>query len=421
MTRERSTNVVDDAISCVYQAAVARPWSTYYDYDGGSYIPARIYKTMQDEVTYGFERLSAQGKIINNPMSKTHKTITESKGHMNWSARHYVQTYGGVRIYSGWDKVGDIASTYWLGDAAASTWYPSLPDVNVDNAESLAVTKAYANIDVSSAGLLETLGEGRETIVGLLDILRRVIKIRKAIKAWDVKALKGELKPRELANRYMEARYALRPLIYDAVKITKAITRPSKFGKRHTFRGYGEGQATTSRRNMRVGGGSYLDVYANSECIRTVQARAGVLVSVDPVSMFQIWGLDHPIEAMWELTPFSFIWDWFFNIGETISSFTPDYGCKPLSSWCVVTDQRVYTCQVVNATAKDPSYWESWTSEMTNCINTVVETHTTRTVHPPRSVVPVLNVRLDALKLLDLAIILRQLSSGDKIRKFVKV
>lgn len=359
-------------------------WKTYS-------IPRYTYDCMNDVVTPHFHRLKNRGIIINNPMDKT--VIVE-----DISATPFIQrwatTTGGGYWYN-----GIVSFTY----AANSNAYLTGSSIDVDRLKDIAVTSAWSKMDRSEIAALATAAEGRETIGSLISIMKRVVNVTRAIRKLNVRALKKEIKPKELANRYLEARYALRPMYYDA-KGVMAAWYQAAVPTRQTYRGYATDSVTSIANDQVLYQSQYSKIVGTKTVSRTVEVRSGVLAKVEDVSRAMAWGLDQPFEAIWELIPYSFIVDWFFNVGKTIASWTPNVGLKELASWCVVNDT---TLQSITGTGI-PLY------PNTNILYRELEfsgyrsrsvSSKTRIVSPTRSFVPSFTVRLDALKLLDLVLI----------------
>lgn len=234
--RTRSRNTISPTHSC--KASVkkfyANTSSTTISYTGTGHEGADTVETMVDNVTPHYEMLSAQGRIINNPMEQT-KTIAIDPILVST----YADTYRSGPYTIGYEIEGEFPASSFLGSVSSSAYYAPLPidTFDVAHLEQLAGTQAWANIDQSQALIGATIAEGEKSILSLVSIFKRAYKVFRAVKRLDFKTLRGELKPRELSDRYMEARYALRPLVYDAAQIAGAITCNSKASPRQTFRG----------------------------------------------------------------------------------------------------------------------------------------------------------------------------------------
>lgn len=353
--------------------------------------------SMDDNVIPNFHKRSANGEIFNNPMSKTHTIVDRPPGYFSWnlvrSDGTYYETeqalYDGVRTNP---ENFDFSSCF---DETAI--------------KNIAVTQAWANVDNSKTMLLASLGELDSTIKGLVSILWRAFRIIRAVRRLDLKYLKKEITPKELADRYMEARYSLRPLVYDVKQTLDALNPENRIG-RQTFRG-------ACTRSEKLEWTEYIDEPNGSfkwkndyTVFASITARAGVLTDVTSVSSLSVWGVDHIVESIWELIPFSFIVDWFLNIGSLIASWTPEANVNHLTSWVVV--KKIAT-STLHRTAIDLSTKrrnDGWSGNVSgNFGGTLVEEYVTRDPNPSRPFLPSINVRLDPLKLLDLGIILKNL------------
>jgi hypothetical protein len=282
-----------------------------------------------------------------------------------------------------------------------------------------AVSKAWARATLNEAEILVQIAESEKTIMSLVSIFKRFIKVLKILKTGKYWQLKYQLTPKELANRYMELRYALRPLLYDLVGNIAALNHEAgSLNDRLTFRSVvletentedvTEVTHQTISNSVAVWRKKYeLTKIAN----RSVEVRAGVLTELETLSKLPVWGFANPVEAVWELVPFSFVVDWFFTVGDTIAAWTPLYGLKPLSSWVTTTDTVVRSSQITNSWTDDTFLNDperrinAHAFDIKGCgIGEVLVTKT-RVPDPSRYTFPTFNVRLDMFKLTDLLII----------------
>jgi len=285
--------------------------------------------------------------------------------------------------------------------------------VDVEHLQALAITKAWANVDLSKASLLATIAEGEKTIISVGQILFRFWRILRALKKFDVKALKKEITLKELADRYMEARYAIRPLVIDTKQILAAINA-KEVCDRQTYRGFASDSDTTSVTNHVAVDQADRTVLATSSATRTVEVRAGVLTQIEVQSKLNTFGCDQILEMFWEITPFSFIVDWFLNVGTLIRAWTPEAGVKALTSWTVTKD--VTSWITVGECVQNPDYNSSgyYRVQIDNLGFSDINMSVNRDNHPSRPWYPTFDVNLDPLKLLDLGIIMKKLM---KIRR----
>jgi hypothetical protein len=396
---------------------------------------------MDDYVTEGYNKLQRQGIIVNNGCVKT-QTIREwfpgrrdMHVHLDKWGCSPARWYDFTTVQDFGDESSKAMITLLFG---AIPWAaePSL-SVNEELAlRELALTSAYANINSTDVLALVALAESEKTLVGLVNTFRRVLGItktmlsllekqkRRASSGSNIGQLKRDLKKlgSDAQQLYMEARYGLRPLYYDVVGFSKFLTKPKPAVDRYTFRGkqvWSDRNSDIVVKNHPGTSGYYFTAALPFYRVTTkdVFVRAGVLTRFTDYGAIQGLGLQQIPETIWELTKFSFILDWFFNVGELIASWTPNLGFETLTSW--VTQETVVTKTIVagvpsitnlsNATYRvvDPAASFSYGG-----IETSIRYE--RIPRPKQPFSPHLNVKLNTLKLIDLAIILKQLKTNTK-------
>lgn len=407
--------------------------ATVSESSSGSYYQSVLSETITDVVVPQFKKRSAQGEIFNNPMQRVSVEEYDAVGTYVDTALSYRLAWNSndptddiPLVKTGYEIIREVA----LRDLVPTFTLSTKPNIDIMRLSQLAVTKAYANIENSKANMLATAAEGRKTINGFVDIFKRVWKIYRAVRKGNVKYLRKQISAKELANRYMEWRYGIRPCIYDAKQILDAVTNPQKTSDRFTYRGFESESASLNPVERKlltkaIGYKIYRYLYGQYTCTRKVDVSAGVMCKIDNVSAANNYGLDQPIETMWELVPFSFIADWFFNIGQTIASFTPESGVTQLASWCTVRDSVSHVLtptrtETVLYYEPDPRYPDVYTLSYTGGQRSRIETTYTRVADPQRSFWPTCKVKLDPSKLLDLAIIIKNLASKDRKNKKIQ-
>jgi len=142
--------------------------------------------------------------------------------------------------------------------------------------------------------------------------------------------------------------------------------------------------------------------------------RAGVLVEIDTSinAGLAIWGLDSPLEAIWELMSLSFVIDWFFNIGSCLNAAFLNPGLEPRISWVT---EKVNYFQSTAATGV-------WRNTPPGCSQSLESWHLIqygytyegvsimrRVPLAKRFSLPHLNVRLSPDKILDIFAIARKM------------
>ena len=264
-------------------------------------------KTMTDVVTPHYSRRIANGDIINSPMQSNF--VSAIRPLANVDARRFVTNEYGA-VYQNFEPYYIPGVFLEVGSERHGT-YPAQSIFNISgshlspaalNVASLvdqAVTQAHANVDMSEAQTLMMVAEGEKTIQSLSQIFKRAVKLLRIVRKLsnfqglsrkERKFVKENFTPKELANRYMEVRYSLRPLLYDAAACVKAL-QPTRFFDRFTSRGFAEDKSTIEKVGVVFASStSNTRVVPITRTTRSVQVRAGVLTTIDSNTVLNTWG-----------------------------------------------------------------------------------------------------------------------------------
>lgn len=353
-------------------------------------------KTMNDVVIENFHARSKNGEIFNNPMDSV-TNVTMYNDIECW----HKKPYGKSSFVYEWK-----CSSFEMFSSVDLSTVGTVIDKELS--QNLSSTQAWANVDLSTATALCTAAEMNKTIVSMKDILWRVYKIAKALWKADVKYLKGQLTREEILNRYMELRYAIRPLVIDAEQLLDTVTR-EQVADRQTFRGYNaqkDSFAKSSRQyfNQTDWWNSYSDKFTLNRTVdRTFIVRSGILCQIEKLTTHNAYGLDQILETAWELIPLSFILSWFYDIGNVLKALTPEVGLKTLSSWQVIIDTTIVRDRITHVNIDDRVGYDS---SYTDATRDVIVTSVERIPTLNKSFIPRIDVKLDKFKILDLGIIL---------------
>lgn len=383
-----------------------------------SYISEQVYIAMLDIVTPNWREKVSQGVILNNPLLQT--TFLRSQVPVVFDVHVHdavnpsrLAVYGTARVIPNSDTATSLDWSHW--DQYVLNQYADERDI--------AISKSWSNVDISAAQALASLGELPETMHWMASLFKRMISI---IRAFSQKRLlitaskfvrNGKSVIDAMAELWLEFRYAVRPLIYDMVQAVEAWNTILKKSDRYTARGFHKTGPTVSSET------SNWNLHANYDAIisrvQTVSAnyRAGVLFSIDNLvnEVRSVWGLDKPFETIWELIPFSFIIDWFFTVGDVISSWTSNPGLHPLTSWIVEEHKLKSVCSVDGFFITNPvSGATGFDSVVTQSSGTTtVEAVTKRRIPTPsRPILPTFKLNLNTAKIFDLVTIGRNLLSS---------
>lgn len=123
---------------------------------------------------------------------------------------------------------------------------------------------------------------------------------------------------KSFGDNYLEFHFGWEPLVKDIWSAAHiALEDPFKsLGKR--FRSAGSAEGVTTLNNPT---GQY-SVWRRLTWKESVHLRANVLVTNPNLHQLQQLGLLNPAVVLWELVPYSFVLDWFVNVGQTLNSYT---------------------------------------------------------------------------------------------------
>jgi hypothetical protein len=215
-----------------------------------------------------------------------------------------------------------------------------------------------------------------------------------------------------MSDLWLEFRYAVRPLAFDMQQAINAWNASVARSQRFTARGYHRDTKSTETSTYDLVESSSYHAIVSRVSTREANYRAGVMYTIDSdINGFtSIWGLDQPLETVWELIPFSFIVDWFFSVGDTLAQFTANPGLHPLCSF-VTEEVKETTVDTINSITWDATYvLGNWTCTEGQTTTSVVTKR--RLPAPSRPLLPKFRLKLDTAKLFDLVAIGRGLISS---------
>lgn len=409
-----------------------------------------VYDRMQDVVIPRFYERMNSGEVFFNSMLKEQRDVILQPGDLLHS-RAETPSFNHTRTVNG--KKETVVQPQWDGFSRIGDYYNSALDsgtlraaayadlsVDVSDPSQQAINTAFANIDASDATALVSLAELGKTVATIKSVLYKSFKIAKAIKKLDAKALKGELSASEVADAYLEYRYGIRPMIIDAEQAVKAYNASLEHSGRRTARG--SESSSDSDTVVKTSSEDYtVDEFDGSSLVSvtrsrssefrvsksvTVSSRATVLYNLEPISLpaLKVWGFyDIPL-AMWELVPFSFMINWFVDVSTALAAWTPKIGVRELGSCVTTTTETVVQEEYTHRPYYHSGSWCGTFSDGHTIGETLIgeyEYPTISRLTTSREVVrapgispglPQIDVNLNFLKVLDMALIARNMFSN---------
>lgn len=371
-------------------------------------------RCMGDTVTPEFRKSVANGNIILNNMVSDYVKASYRGYRFEWTGK----TPSNVPLFYRGYSLPSPSTALRAFTSPVDLWNSLEEAQGYRGLRDAAVVKSWSNIDQSSMAALATLGEMPETLRWIGSILKRLVNLIRffrnpARKASDLLKLSGKRVPLKDVpfDVWLEWRYAIRPLIFEMKQALDALKAIIKKGSRQTARGYTYDIGVTTSSQTVGNSGNIVQYTWDTKVRKRIEFRGGVLYDLSESlnDLTTILGLDQPLEAAWELVPFSFILDWFFNIGTCLSSWSQGMGLSPLGSWvtCIwVTEKSAY----------GHSYGNIWDTNVCTKFEQIqlpsyseVRLLKQRWIDPSRAVLPSFKLKLDSQKILDLVAIGRQL------------
>jgi hypothetical protein len=332
---------------------------------------------MIDTNTPDFKVLSAGGRIINSPLNASKESFRYVDAGGNYTeirpdvGNHVVQVSG---FYGSLLDVDPLHG--------ASLQFNVARPVNVGTHQSLSAQKARLAISPILAQSLVAVAELHKTVSLLESALKSLALIARGARSgnWSLvlRGIKGQkFDPNQLrssrtlfskmskgkdqssssaaASRWLELRYGWTPLVMDIQGIMKALaSRMAGYLPRHTARGHSS-STVISEKDFSEDYAGYGTQSFHFVISHEVKCRAYCLFAEDLTTRsYRDFGIvDLPLAA-WELVPFSFVIDWFVNVGNWIEAITPKLGVTILAEGVVTTD-RVFVTRVISGWTPFPT------------------------------------------------------------------
>lgn len=298
------------------------------------------FESMTDTVQPEFRKRQAKGEIFTAPMLRTLTSYVT--GDAGWK----IQNIGSDRTY-----YGEFTANVVTVGHAPPTHLPLAStlalELECDTQARASVVAPDVQLGVTIAEAMKTLRMIRRPFKSIIDIIRkreltyRYVKGSKKTREVGKIIRPGASEARSAAEAsWLEARYGWRPFLLEIESILETLKKenPIRMTARAKRKSYEEAQSSGTY----VVSGGILSIPYDVVTTRSVTVRSGILYEhmLDGFDQFGLTWRDLPGTA-WELVPFSFVVDWFLNVGSFIEALTPRPGVRHLAMWRTVSESTV--------------------------------------------------------------------------------
>jgi hypothetical protein len=347
----------------------------------------RTVNTRSGVTTPNYQELAREGRLPMQPFSYRRYKRHGAQGERVFTDLVGDHDYGTYRNYGDWNAMaGGLSATLVATNGLTSNERDDLFD--------LANIKALNDIKSQKVNILQDLGEARQTLrlltstatrlAGAYNSFRRgnLLEAAKTLgaakpsrryrKKYELNVHLDGLKPRKkfgaswrpsdgsvfspqnLSSLWLEFSYGWRPLVSSVQGAIELFNQQIVSGEiiraESTFKNYTK-EVTTGLFNTYYGWESN---WVN-ESERTYSVKHVCYYSVadvDAVLLSQS-GISNPLNLAWELVPFSFVVDWFINVGSFLSSLDATNGLA-FSKGCYTTCYKVNAIKTSVSTSTIP-------------------------------------------------------------------
>lgn len=317
-----------------------------------------------DVVTPNFRKIQAEGGIVNEPFYKRTTTVASSIGGKvgyDLKVPPVVPVVGSVKHL---EISGATHRLVNLGNM------PSLPSIDLSTYKSIAGTAAHANVEEPDVMGFVDLVEMRKTLKMLRGDIFELASLLRDARLRFKRNKEGHADwASYMSSKWLEYRYGWTPLLGSINGLVSALQREQVL-LRQTARGKASvpDQSVTSSSSGVVT--SNANSVQNITRSKTWSVRAGVLYQHSIRLENSLGFAPHDIpSSTWELVPFSFVADWFVNVGDWIRAVTPKKGVTILADWTTVESNELILVTNTLTSGTSDSYYSRWGGGVSISVN----------------------------------------------------
>lgn len=174
----------------------------------------------------------------------------------------------------------------------------------------------------------------------------RVVKISKKYGSSIRKAKTSNQRYREFGNAFLEFHFGWDPLVHDIYNCSQTLSRPVEplSVRVSTYESFASSTKLNAQEAFNCNPG--IDGFHNESLTGKLRGFAGCFMHVSNPDLYLAnrLGLVNPASVAWELVPFSFVIDWFANVGQFISQFSDFAGVEVKDPYHGYSASATYFC-----------------------------------------------------------------------------
>lgn len=302
-------------------------------YSVNPYLQSYYFKHSRGENIPDFHKRKARGELL--PFTNWYQ----------WEAQG--EATGDLKIH----RNSDNFTHFYSPDGS----YTYIPDWNVSSStvtnyanSMLPSQDVYAQFITAAASKIYS--KGWDALTFLAELHKTIGMFRRLAQRTVKQAVTGELE-----KSWLESRYGWRLLIYDIEDIMNLINSLDSHRQRYSDR-VGQTWSETTTWTYNYTSSLYNAEIRFSDTVE-VGARGSIVADISPPKIAL-----NPITTAWELIPYSFVLDWFVNVGQFLESM----------SFLAMAHKHFasagFQCRVVRETVGNDVTWTdpSWTVDIHN-------------------------------------------------------